>query len=241
MLIKDLVTVIPARSGSKRVKGKNLKKIGGRFLIDHTINFCNKLEMLNLCFISSDSDEIRMRANGKVSAPFERPNTLCGDFSPDTGWLKHFINYIECELQFTPEYILILRPTSPIRSKRYVTKIIKKALNKKSAVRSVSRIPTKMSPSWSISKMGRGYTYGNPEEVVLRSQDLKPYFFPNGIADIVHVPTFLSTGLLYGHNFQIEEIDTAFLNDLDTQEDFKTLEMNFNELTKKVETYDRDS
>ena len=116
--------------------------------------------------------------------------------------------------------------------------IIKKARNKKSAVRSVSRIPTKMSPSWSISKMDPGYAYGKPKEVVLRSQDLKPYFFPNGIADIVHVPTFLSTGLLYGHNFQIEEIDIAFSNDLDTEEDFNALEIQFNDLTKKVQAYD---
>ena len=79
---KNILAVIPARAGSKRVKGKNLKELNGKPLIAHTIREALKSRRLGRVIVSTDSEEIAaVSREFGVSVPFLRPKEMAGDES----------------------------------------------------------------------------------------------------------------------------------------------------------------
>ena len=80
---------------------------------------------------------------------------------------------------------------------------------------------------WSIRHSGDKFTPTFPKAFATRSQDLSETYFPNGLYDIVYVPSFLNTGKLYGDNFLIAVEPIDVLNDLDYPEDIETLLRNW--------------
>lgn len=229
-IVNKTVGVIPARSGSKRILNKNLKILRGLPLIDHTIRFANSLS-IDGCYITTDSLEIANRATGKVKAPFLRPESISQDNSNDIEWLTHLIRYLDEKEKYVPELVIILRPTSPIRSIKHVVEAIKLAKCSKLSVRSACKIPTKMSLPWAICQRGENFQNVQPDGFLLRSQDIQSYYYPTGIYDIVHVETFLETGKIYGNEFKLFIHEADILNDIDTSEDLKLIERNFDKLT----------
>ena len=212
-----IVGAIPARSGSKRIKNKNLQNLKGLPLIDHTINFANSLP-INKCYLTTDSLEIAERAQGKVKAPFLRPKNISDDASSDIDWLAHLISYLSETEKYIPTFVLILRPTSPIRSLRHVLDAFELAINSKLSVRSACKIPTKMSLPWVICPRGQNFQNVEQDGFLVRSQDIPSYYYPTGLYDIVHVETFLSTGKIYGNEFKLLIHDERLINDIDTIE-----------------------
>lgn len=221
-----LCSVIPARKHSKRIKNKNLVEINGKPLIKHTIDFCNSLSTLEHNFISTDCKEIASLAIGNVTAPFLRPTDLASDTSIDIEWILHFINWLEKHThKFT--HIMILRPTSPIRPRALVLKSIDRALTKNLPLRSVTRIPKKMSPDWSIRSEGFLGVELIENGFQTRSQDLSDYFYPNGLFDIVRISDVKNYNKLYGSSFLMEEIPETVLNDIDTHDDLIRIKKNW--------------
>lgn len=109
-----LVGFIPARRGSKRLPGKNLRLLGGLPLIAHTILPALESGVFERVLVSTDCPEIAAAARcygGEV--PFMRPPELAHDGSPDIEWVLHAIT---CLGNSAPEAFAILRPTSPFRT-----------------------------------------------------------------------------------------------------------------------------
>ena len=227
-----IVAAIPARAGSKRIKNKNLINIKGKPLIDHTISFVDLLDELDLGVISTDDVNIQKRSSAKVLAPFLRPASISGDNSTDSEWLYHLLSWFEDNMKGVPEFVLLMRPTSPLRSAHNVRNAIKMALKSKSAVRSVTKIPRKMHPRWSIEHSGQHFAPVFQNGFATRSQDLGDTYFPNGLYDIIYVPQFLKTGALYGKEFLIAIEPIEVINDLDIPEDVETLIKNWKNIQR---------
>ncbi|MEK9571267.1 MAG: hypothetical protein VW124_19765 [Paracoccaceae bacterium] len=234
--MENVVGIIPARAGSKRIKNKNLQLLNGLPLIDYTVQFANELN-LEYCIISTDSQEIQERAFGKVSAPFLRPENASNDTATDKAWIDHALGWLKSSLNLTPEFLFILRPTSPLRCVGLAQKALTIARKNDLSVRSVCKIPSKHSPVWSICSNGHGFsnTFANGFEI--RSQDIPQYFFPTGIYDIIHVATYWESENIYGDFFEIVEHPVSHINDIDTKEDLDHLNENFDTLRKIVGKY----
>lgn len=226
-----ICAVIPARKSSKRIQNKNTTMLAGKPLIKHTIDFCNNCDVFNEAFISTDCSEIANLAEGKVHVPFLRPSELACDHSIDTDWMSHFISWLQAH-ENSYSHVMILRPTSPIRPQKIIGKATRLALQRDMSLRSVTRVAGKMAPDWLI--------VGNPEDVGTefikngfqkRSQDLAEYYYPNGIFDIVKISDYLTTGALYGSSFLISELPDFLVNDIDTIEDLKAIEENWDEIS----------
>lgn len=122
----NLIALIPARSGSERLKNKNILKIGGKPLLAHTIDYAKKTKIFNKIILSTDSKkyaELGKRYGAEV--PFLRPSKFSTSKSPDYDWVTFTINNLEKSgLKFS--HFFILRPTNPFRTEKTILKAWKK-------------------------------------------------------------------------------------------------------------------
>ena len=111
-----ITALIPARAGSKRIPGKNVKRFRGHPLIAYTIDAALRSEIFEDVIVSTDSDEYRAIAlEYGASVPFVRPAEMAGDRSPDIEWVRHALGTLQEKGALTDAFA-ILRPTNPFRS-----------------------------------------------------------------------------------------------------------------------------
>ncbi|MEZ0394856.1 MAG: acylneuraminate cytidylyltransferase family protein [Anaerolineales bacterium] len=109
------VALIPARSGSKRVAGKNIRPLAGHPVIAYTIVSALQSGIFSAVIVSTDSEkyaEIARQYGAEV--PFLRPVELAGDLSPDIEWVEHALLELK-RMGRTYDCFSILRPTNPFR------------------------------------------------------------------------------------------------------------------------------
>jgi len=110
------VALIPARGGSKRVPGKNVRVLGGHPAIAYSIAAARDSGIFESVIVSTDSEEIAAVARHYgADVPFLRPAEYAGDSSPDIEWIEFTLTQL-AQQGFTWECFSILRPTSPFRS-----------------------------------------------------------------------------------------------------------------------------
>ena len=120
-----MLVIIPARGGSKGVPGKNIKLLGGKPLIQYTIEAARAVVPDHRIIVSTDSSEIRQVVEKMgLKVPFLRPPILAEDKTTMDEVLRHALEYFE-EENPTPREIMLLQPTSPFRNQHH----IKEALN----------------------------------------------------------------------------------------------------------------
>lgn len=115
------VALIPARKGSKRIPGKNIRKLNGRALIDYTIRSAIEAGVFSQILVSTDCEvtaEIAMRAGAEV--PRLRPVELAQDESPDIDWVMHAVSELISLPLRNEDLITILRPTNPFRNSKSI-------------------------------------------------------------------------------------------------------------------------
>lgn len=113
--IPSVVALIPARSGSKRVSGKNIRLLGGHPMIAYSIRAALDSGVFQRVVVSTDSGQYaEIARHYGAEVPFLRPPEYSGDKSPDVEWIKHALDSFANEGQRFDSFS-ILRPTSPFR------------------------------------------------------------------------------------------------------------------------------
>ncbi len=142
MIYKDnkVIAIIPARSGSKSIKHKNIVNFKGKPLIAWSIEQCLKSKKIDEVYLSTDSK--KYAAIGKkfgLKKIILRPKSISKDKSTDYEFIKHFIDNIDTN----HGVIAHIRPTTPLRNIKFLDKIIKFfTINKKySSLRAVHENP----------------------------------------------------------------------------------------------------
>ena len=147
--------LIPARSGSRRVKDKNIKLLSGKPLIYYTIESAISSKIFDRIIVCTDS--IRYASIAKsfgAECKKIRPKNISGSKSPDIDWIKWIFNSYDISLKKKIDNFCILRPTSPFRSTKYIKEAYKKfKANYKSAdsLRGVSLSSIHPGKMWVIS------------------------------------------------------------------------------------------
>ena len=110
---KKIAALIPARSGSTRVKDKNIRPLDGKPLILHTLNSCAESALLDGVYISSDSTQICQHGMPFGAKPIYRPPEISDSTSSTELAIMHSIESGLSQY----DYIMLLQPTSPIRNR----------------------------------------------------------------------------------------------------------------------------
>jgi CMP-N,N'-diacetyllegionaminic acid synthase len=112
----SLVAFIPARHGSKRVPGKNVRPLHGHPMLAYSIGAALESGVFGRVIVSTDSEEVATVARQYgADVPFLRPAAFAGDTSPDIQWLEHALTELAAQGQ-TWDCFSLLRPTSPFRT-----------------------------------------------------------------------------------------------------------------------------
>jgi len=135
----EVLGIIPARGGSKGIKRKNISSLGGKPLIQYTIDACLKSKYLSNFIVSTDDEEIAIisRKCG-ADVPFIRPKEISGDNSSSFSVVKHAAEYFnkKCEVKY--DAYMLLQPTTPFREASLIDDSIIKLKENPSATAVIS-------------------------------------------------------------------------------------------------------
>ncbi len=114
----NILAIIPARGGSKRLPYKNLALLNGISLVAHAIKQAQTSQYITDIIVSSDDDEILQIASQWGARPLKRPARLSGDETPMHLVLEHVIDTLEKYSggTYRAGIIVLLQPTSPLRT-----------------------------------------------------------------------------------------------------------------------------
>ena len=116
---KNILAIIPARSGSKGIKNKNLKLFCGKPLISHTIiQACNSKYIDNILVTSDCNKILDLAKEFNNITIIKRPNFLANDTSTNIEVILHALNYANCDI------FVLLQPTSPLRESKDIDNAI---------------------------------------------------------------------------------------------------------------------
>lgn len=219
-----ILAVIPARSGSKGLKNKNIKLINGYPLLYYSIKAAQKSKKINKIICSTDSKLIsKIAIKYGAEVPFLRPKNISGDLSTDIQLLRHVIKKIR--KNFKPDLVVFLRPTSPLRPTNLIDKMILK-INKfpnADSIRTVCRSNHNPIKAWKSDKKYilplvklKNIKYPND----MPRQKLPDTFVQTGHVDIIRYKTLLNNKFS-GNKVLPYIIDHKLFIDIDNINDFK--------------------
>lgn len=131
--MRELLVIIVARKGSKRLKNKNFMYLGSKTLVERSIMFAKKLVEDTNIILSTDSKKIlEIGKENKILVPWLRPKNLSQDNSKSVDVALHALKWYEKNIKKT-KFILLLQPTTPFRNliffKKALTMITKNIKN----------------------------------------------------------------------------------------------------------------
>ncbi len=218
----EIWAIVPARSGSKAIKNKNIKIIKGKPLLAYSIIAAKKSKKIKKIVLSSDSIHYFKIASRYSKILFhKRPKKISNHKSTDLEFFLDFINKYKGKL---PKYFVHLRPTTPFRNSKILDKVILKFLKnekKYSSLRSVNEISNKIYKTVLIKdKKLFSPIYNSYSLDVINSsrQSYPKTYLGNGYIDIIKTKNLIK-GFLHGKKvmpfvckFKVNDIDN--LNDL---------------------------
>ena len=218
---KQVVAAIPARSGSKGLRGKNTLPIAGRPLVAWTILAAVNSRIVDQVTVSSDIYEVLALAKEFGAVPLDRPSDLAADTSQASEVIRHAI-----EGRDDHGVVVYLQPTSPLRTSTHIDEALR-LLATTSAEAVVSVYETRLSPEL-MYRMNRK---GQLEPVIphreVRRQDLPATYVLNGAIYAAFTPAlvranyhFSSMSLAAYVMSEVESVDIDDLSDLEKAQAF---------------------
>lgn len=251
----NVVALIPARAGKQSIKYKNLQKVGKKSLLAWAIEVAFASEKVDAVVVSTEDKKVAAEAKryGAVVAP--RPASLSKPTSGDAGFYHHAITWMEKQFGWTPELIVNLRPTSPIRFPEDINKMIS-YMEKSGADGIKSVIPAPIHPykMWQFEDNAKleigeaGQMHGmmdndyrkkhGPDQPRQRIQEMFPVFWQDGQVDVtrrkfVLRPESLENENIWGTNIHGYVLDPRTSTDVDGPEDLRHAEGVYKQLMKE--------
>jgi CMP-N,N'-diacetyllegionaminic acid synthase len=228
----NILCLIPARSGSKGIKDKNIKLLNGKPLIAWTIEQAIKSKYKMKIVVSTDSEKYaKVAKEWGAEVPFIRPKEISQDLSTDIEFIKHAIEWLDKNEKYKPDIIIQLRPTSPLRKVEDIDKtldIFIENYNKYDSLRSVYEIDKTPFKMYQIND-------NKLKPLLPKFEEIKEPFnccrqiFPktylhNGYIDIMN-PKLLNNNIISGNNIYPYIMSPSDNIDLDTDNDWVKLLM----------------
>ena len=225
-----IIALIPARSGSKSIPRKNIRKLCGKPLLSYTIQTALESVLIDRVIVTTDNKEIADIAKKYgAEVPFLRPKEISGDYALDIEFHQHAIDCLQENESYTPDLIVNLRPTNPIRNPITVDKAIQTLIDNPDmdslrSVRISEFSPFKMwtiSLSWMLEPIASEVEFH--ESYNMPRQLLPICYWQDGYVDVTKYTTIVEKMSTTGKNiipFLIEEESI----DIDYEESIQQVE-----------------
>ncbi len=127
---KNIISIIPARGGSKKIPKKNIKLLAGKPLIKYSIEVSLKSKYINRTIVSTDDSEIAGIAKKLGAEVIMRPKELATDSCATEPALQHVVDYLKEKEGYNVDVIVLLQPTCPLRAVKDVDNAIELLIKK---------------------------------------------------------------------------------------------------------------
>ena len=227
--MKEIIALIPARSGSKGVINKNIMLFNGIPLIAYSIAAATKSKLIDRVIVSTDSKEyadIALKYGAEV--PFLRPKNIAGDNATDQQFFSHAIDWLKENELFIPKFIAHLRPTTPIRDPQILDKALNSFINSQfSALRSCHEMTESSYKTFEIEDMKLKTICSGSFDIESTNSNRQSYaktFEANGYIDIIRSDMIKNQGGIHGSSVKAFITDISYevdsLNDIEIMEYF---------------------
>src|SRR3990167_8269318 len=122
---RTILAIVPARGGSKRIKGKNLKDLCGKPMIHWTVDVAKESKYLDKIVVSTEDQQIVQSVSNKGIDIVTRPEKLAGDRSSVYDAIFHTLAHYE-----PFDYVCLLQVTSPLRLVEDIDGCIEHCINR---------------------------------------------------------------------------------------------------------------
>jgi len=222
-----ILTIIPARGGSKSLPKKNILLLNGEPLLCHSVDYSLKSKLIKTTIVSTDSQEIADIAKKcGALAPFIRPTEFAQDDTRDYPVIRHALDFFEAQGEIFDIYIL-LRPTSPIRPPGLIEKAVEIFKNNPSAtsIRSMAKIKEHPYRAWRQGQDGSisGFINNEIEPYNIPRQELPSLYFQTGDIEAIRRETLIN-GSVSGDCVFPLVIKHDEMIDIDNESDFNRAE-----------------
>ena len=217
----NILAIIPARGGSKRIPNKNLWPIGGIPLLGHSIIHATTSQYVTEVCVTTDNDEIEQTAEKFGAEVVKRPHVYSNDTASSESALLHALDHRKANGYEDPDIVLFLQCTSPIRRPFDIDRAIEQYVD--------SKLDTMFSAyadkNYIWERDGEKlktitYDYKNRS----RAQDFKPQYRENGSMFLFRPDFLRKNNNRLGGKIGIYEMDYWSSFDVDTYEHLELIE-----------------
>ena len=228
----EVLAVIPARGGSKGIPRKNIKLFAGYPLISYSITAGLQSKYVTRTIVSTDDEEIAQVAREwGAETPFLRPAELAQDHTTDLPVFQHVLSWLKEHEQYTPDLVIQLRPTSPIRPRTCIDDAVKLLLSHPEADSVRGVVPSGQNPykMWRLNGSEQPMTplltlegvaepYNSPRQI------LPPTYWQTGHIDVIRPEVIIEQNSMSGKTILPYIIDSRYTVDIDTPFDWERYE-----------------
>lgn len=221
-MMRELIAVIPARGGSKRIPRKNLAEFGGRPLVAWTIEAAVESDLFSRVLVSTDDTEIAAVAEEYgLDVPFLRDRGA-DDFTPVSEATIAALDQTRSHLGETYRTVVQLLPSCPLRESRHIIEAVKNYTDRNAAFQISCSDFGWTNPWWAVTLDDNQTPQPLfPEHRQARSQDLPRLYCPTGAIWIATVESLFQAGTFYGPGHIYFPIEWAAGIDIDTLDDLE--------------------
>ncbi len=224
------IAIIPARGGSKRIPGKNIKHFNGKPIIAYSIEAAIKSGCFDRIIVSTDNEDIALVAREYgAEVPFMRPADISDDFATTVDVIKHAVSWCK-EQQWPVDKVCCIYATAPFVLPEYIQQgLIDVSVPDVEYVFSATSYPSPIQRAITLDGDG-GVRMFYPQYANTRSQDLEEAYHDAGQFYWGTASAFLSGKPFFNEYSRVILLPRKRVQDIDTIEDWELAELLFSVL-----------
>jgi len=203
----EVLALVPARGGSKGMPRKNLREVGGKPMVVHSIDHALHASCITRVVLTTDDSEIaEVGRIAGAEVPFLRPIEFAQDLSSDYEFVRHALTWLHDNERYAPDLVVQLRPTTPIRDVSQINRAIKLMAERPEAdsLRAVTTACFSPYKMWRLSDSGflsSLLNLPNISEPYNQARQMLPTVYQqDGFIDITRPTTIFEKKSLTGDN-----------------------------------------
>ncbi len=218
--MNELLVVVPARGGSKRLPGKNLRELGGRNLLARTADALRDSGVGATCVLSTDDDVIAAAGTALGwLVPFRRPASLSGDDAATAPVILHAADWFKESMGRDPDLVMVLQVTSPFRNGACIVQALERIEARPDADAVVAMTRIDRAPHHLFAADANGYA-----APISAAEAPRPLLTPNGSLYLIRTQALRRTGSLFPPRTLPLTMDGIAAIDIDDADDWRLAE-----------------
>ncbi|MBC3765035.1 pseudaminic acid cytidylyltransferase [Neptunicella marina] len=222
------LAVIPARGGSKRIPGKNIRQFAGKPLIAYSILAAQQSQLFDKIIVSTDDEKVaKVATEFGAEVPFMRPEDLSDDFTGTRPVTNHAIEFFQQQGQM-PEFTCCIYATAPFLQAQYLLQGLNALKSKpaKAFAFSVTSFAFPIQRALELNENGPAPMF--EQHIYQRSQDLTEAYHDAGQFYWGRSADYLSSKKIFSSDSEAVILPRHLVQDIDTLEDWHRAELMFN-------------